>query len=274
VQFAVISDVQGNLPALEAVLGDIRSRFKKIERIVSAGDLVGRGPWPNEVIDLIRQEGIESTRGNYDDAVAFQRMGSGNDFATLAEEDVDRRAIAWTRSRLTPANLEYLSGLPRDLRLFRSGMGVRVERNSGDERTREYQRNYFLRALFGGLARTPASTAKRILIVHGSPRALNEFVREDTAASILSAVTRDVQTDILISGHAGSAYRRDAGGVTFIGVGPVAGMLAQPGVASYAVVDVFQQIEVQFGSVAYDPGAYLAAVRSSGLPAEVATPAH
>ena len=53
---AFISDVHGNLAALEAALDDLRRR--DVDAVYHLGDLVGYGPHPNEVIERIRAEGI------------------------------------------------------------------------------------------------------------------------------------------------------------------------------------------------------------------------
>src|SRR4051794_40216797 len=79
VRYAVISGVQGNVVALNAVLEEI-GRQTGIERILCAGDVVGLGPHPNEVIDLLRDLHVDVVKGNYDDAVAFNRISSGVDF--------------------------------------------------------------------------------------------------------------------------------------------------------------------------------------------------
>jgi predicted phosphodiesterase len=55
-KYVLISDVHGNLPALEAVLADIDARGDA-EAIYHLGDLVGYAPWPNEVAALIRERG-------------------------------------------------------------------------------------------------------------------------------------------------------------------------------------------------------------------------
>jgi predicted phosphodiesterase len=274
-RFAVISDVQANLLALEAVLGAIDTRHKGVERIISAGDVVGRGPQPNEVIDLFRTRDIESVRGNYDDAVAFERIGSGVDFATAEEEHVDAQALAWTRENLSAENLEYLRGLPHDIRLHPQYRSIRVEKIREDERTKEYRRNFLMRAMFGGLAtqrRTPRQSIKQVLVVHGSPRALNEFIREETANSIVATILRDVNTDVLVTGHAAEGFRREATDVTLVGVGGVTGPHRAEGEAHYAVLDVTDGVKADFGTASYDMEAQRHAVRRSGIPTDMAEP--
>lgn len=68
---AVISDIHGNLPALQAVLRDITSR--QIDRIYCLGDLVNFAPWPNEVIELIRAENIPTLCGNHDLSIGLNK---------------------------------------------------------------------------------------------------------------------------------------------------------------------------------------------------------
>jgi len=106
---AIISDIHGNLEALEVVLADIDAQ--KIDSITCLGDIVGYGPNPRECLDLVMARTSLCLLGNHD-------MGAMNDpegFNANAE-----RAIFWTREQLErtddPRNqqrLEFLGGLPR-----------------------------------------------------------------------------------------------------------------------------------------------------------------
>lgn len=105
---ALISDIHGNLEALEAVLADIRS--KEIQEIFCLGDIVGYGPNPCECIDLV-MDLDRCLLGNHDQAALFDPEG----FNAGAE-----RAIFWTRSVLEKASgpkaedrWEFLGELPR-----------------------------------------------------------------------------------------------------------------------------------------------------------------
>ncbi|MBU2102984.1 MAG: metallophosphatase family protein [Candidatus Omnitrophica bacterium] len=66
-KIALISDIHANLPALSAVLADIKRR--KIGVIWNLGDSVGYGPFPRETLALLMRLGLRSIRGNYDDKV-------------------------------------------------------------------------------------------------------------------------------------------------------------------------------------------------------------
>jgi len=70
-RIATISDIHGNLYALQAVLADIERQG--IDQLFCLGDLVGYGPYPNEVIELIRQRHIPTIMGNYDDGVGYEK---------------------------------------------------------------------------------------------------------------------------------------------------------------------------------------------------------
>ena len=85
---AIISDIHGNLEALEAVLEDIKQQ--EIDRIFCLGDIVGYGPNPRECIDRIMSCDI-CLLGNHDQAALFDPEG----FNSGAE-----RAIFWTRQEL------------------------------------------------------------------------------------------------------------------------------------------------------------------------------
>ena len=263
-RFVAMANVQGNAVALRAVLQDIDDDSQAPEYVVCVGDVVGRGPQPNEVLSALRERKAEVVLGNYDDAVAYERLSSGQDFLDSREEADDARALAWTRSALTPENMAYLRDLPRDIRLFNMPGGVRSQKNAQEQNSREYQRAFFRRSLLGGLHRERKAPGRRVLVMHGTPRALNEAVREDTATSILQIVARDLQADVVVGGQAGTSFVRRVDRVTFIGAGTVSGIA--DGVASYSVVNLGETVDVDVRTVEYDGGEYAWAVHNSGLP--------
>lgn len=71
INIAVISDIHGNLIALNEVLNDIQG--KKIDQIYCLGDLVDFAPWGNEVIEMIRSSGIPCILGNHDERIAYDQ---------------------------------------------------------------------------------------------------------------------------------------------------------------------------------------------------------
>jgi len=106
---AIISDIHGNLEALEAVLEDIQSQG--VDKIYCLGDIIGYGPNPGECIDRVMDRAAFTILGNHDQAALFDPEG----FNSGAE-----RAIFWTRKQLESGDRaanerrwEFLGELPR-----------------------------------------------------------------------------------------------------------------------------------------------------------------
>jgi len=108
-RIAIISDIHGNIPALEAVLADIQSRG--ITRIFCLGDLVGKGPHPEKAVDMIKECCEVVVKGNWDDFVSKQS---------------DDRYVHWHQKRLGEERLEYLATLPFSTEFYMSGNYIRL----------------------------------------------------------------------------------------------------------------------------------------------------
>lgn len=108
-KIAVISDVHGNVPALETVLADIRRRG--IDLIYNLGDLVGKGPRSDTTIDMCREVCQVTVRGNWDDSIL------------QADDDP---VVTWYRNQLGEERLAYLSTLPNAYDFWMSGKRVRL----------------------------------------------------------------------------------------------------------------------------------------------------
>ncbi|QKS71143.1 metallophosphoesterase family protein [Paenalkalicoccus suaedae] len=111
-KIAVISDIHGNMHALQAVLADIKSQY--IDEIVVLGDLAFRGPHPNECVDLVKKHARYVIKGNADEW-AVRGIHEGE----VPEHVLDgmRTEQAFTHSQLTEENLTYLHSLPETLEL-------------------------------------------------------------------------------------------------------------------------------------------------------------
>ncbi|MBY0597522.1 metallophosphoesterase family protein [Bacillus bingmayongensis] len=108
-KIAVISDIHGNIPALEAVLKDIKLRG--IERIFCLGDLVGKGPQSSDVIERVREECEQVVMGNWDDFIT-----KPTEFETLQ----------WHQRQLSEEHADYLRGLPFSIEFIMSGKFIRM----------------------------------------------------------------------------------------------------------------------------------------------------
>jgi predicted phosphodiesterase len=98
----IVSDIHGNLEALNAVL----AAAEPYDALWNLGDVVGYGGSPNEVVDLIRAKAQVNVRGNHD------RVCCGLTSA-LGFNPVARAAAEWTKAELTPENLEWLKAVPQ-----------------------------------------------------------------------------------------------------------------------------------------------------------------
>jgi putative phosphoesterase len=101
VKVALISDVHSNIIALDAVLADIDSIG--VEQIVSAGDIVGYYPYPNETIERFGSRNIHSILGNHDRAVIRINPVGMNKMAA--------EAVLWTSKHVSADGVDYLRNL-------------------------------------------------------------------------------------------------------------------------------------------------------------------
>jgi predicted phosphodiesterase len=97
-RLAIISDIHGNLLALEAVLADIKARGADL--IVNCGDLCTSPLWPRETFELLETLALPTVRGNHD--------------RWIADLPADKMspALTYTRAQLTPAQQAALGALP------------------------------------------------------------------------------------------------------------------------------------------------------------------
>jgi predicted phosphodiesterase len=114
-RLAIISDIHGNLPALEAVLSDIEGRG--LRRVICLGDLAGKGPNSAEAVDSVAARCEAVVQGNWDYALAAY----------------DSALTRWHRAQLGEKRLGYLGSLPRYLEFILSGRLVRLCHASPDD---------------------------------------------------------------------------------------------------------------------------------------------
>jgi len=178
-RIGIISDIHGNLPALEAVLRDIEGRG--VDALYCLGDLVGYAPFPNEVTERIGAMDIPVIMGNYDDGVGFDRDDCGCAYRDPGEKERGDRSLMWTRRHVTPENKAYLRTFLKELRFEADG--------------------------------------KRVLLVHGSPRKMNEYLFEDRAISTFQRIAAASGADILVFGHTHKPLVETRNGVLYINPG-------------------------------------------------------
>ncbi len=102
-RFAVLSDVHGNLEALQAVLADAHAH--RCTHFVCLGDIVGYNADPNACIRIVRELDCPTVKGNHDEQASLS--DSSGDFNEMAEQ-----AIMWTRAQLSQGDRMWLYHLP------------------------------------------------------------------------------------------------------------------------------------------------------------------
>ncbi|MCZ7570213.1 MAG: metallophosphoesterase [Ardenticatenaceae bacterium] len=169
---AIFSDVHANLPALEAVLDDIDRQ--RPDAVFCLGDLVGYAPWPNEVVNLIRARHSPFIAGNYDLGVGQRRDDCGCAYRTELDKARGAESIAFTNQVVTDEVRAYLKSLPRHLCLTFEVVGATAE----------------------------------LLLVHGSPRRVNEYLFADRPDKRLLRMMTAVRADIMLFGHTHKLYHK------------------------------------------------------------------
>ncbi len=162
-KIAVISDIHGNMQALEAVLENIKK--ENCDKIFCLGDLAMAGPQPNETINkvkvLLEEEDLELIQGNTDEYLGknseemSQIIAKANPIMASAY-NADRKVI-------TKENFEFLKNLPSQKTIEINGV--------------------------------------KILLVHGSPRANNENIFPEMDLEKIEEMLKGVDADLIFCGH-------------------------------------------------------------------------
>lgn len=231
VRLAVISDIHGNALALEAVLEDLETR--DVDLLCCAGDLVGYGVYPNEVIAMIRANQIPTVMGNYDEGVGYGRPECGCNYPNPKAAELGHHSLVWTKSAVTEGNKAYLRGLLKRLSF--------------------------------------TIHSKRILIVHGSPERVNEYLFEAAPLEAVSGFFESEGVDILICGHTHLPYHRNVNGKSLINAGSVGKPKDGDPRAGYALININESgVESEIIRVAYNVEAMAKAIELTDLPMEFA----
>jgi putative phosphoesterase len=222
---AVVTDIHGNLPALEAALARIDELG--VDHAYCGGDLVGYGPHPNEVCRLIEERGIPTIYGNYDYAIGRDLEDCGCAYRDPHDRELGEKSIAWTLEHTDARSKAFMRELPFDLR-FELG-------------------------------------AKRVRLVHGSPRKVNEYLFEDKPSRTFERIAGLSDCDVLVFGHTHQPWIHEYGAVLFVNCGSVGKPKDGDPRAAFAVLE---ENGASIERVAYDAETVAREVADAGLPAE------
>ncbi|MBZ0286064.1 MAG: metallophosphatase family protein [Anaerolineae bacterium] len=164
----IFGDIHGNLPALEAVFQDIEARG--LTHLYCLGDLVGYGTFPNEVVTAIRARSIPTLMGNYDQGVGNNSDDCGCAYKTDVDRKRGERSIAWTNVHTSDDHKAFLRALT-----------AHIPMQMGD---------------------------LKVLLVHGSPRKVNEYMFEDRPDDYFERILNIADADVLVCGHTHLPYHK------------------------------------------------------------------
>lgn len=231
-QLTIFGDIHANLPALTAVLADIDKR--SLPNLYCLGDLVGYGTFPNEVIAAVRERDIPTIMGNYDYGVGHDSDDCGCAYTHPVSEALGKRSIAWSNAHTDGGHKAYLRNLAANIPLQLGSLNV--------------------------------------LLVHGSPRRINEYLFEDRPEKSLARLLDAAEVDVLVCGHTHLPYHRQlADGRHVINAGSVGKPKDGDPRAGYITLTVDgRELQVDFRRVPYDVEAAAQAIEASEMPHEYA----
>lgn len=227
---------------LIAVLSDIHSKIQALRNVLAdirernpdavycLGDLVGYGPRPNEVIFLMRELEFSTVMGNY--GVGYERGNCGCAYTTTKKKENGQTSIDWTTQMVVPDNKKYLRGLEKEIMVEAKG--------------------------------------RRLLLVHGSLRKVNEYLYRDRSEASLMRILESLNIDALLCEHTHKPYHRVVGGVHVVNDGSVGKPKDGAPRACYALIHVGADISVEFRRVKYPVQSVSDEIEEAGLPADFA----
>lgn len=212
-RMAFISDVHGNIEALKAVLSDITDKNIDFQDVYCLGDLVGYGPRPNEVIELIRKYSIQTILGNYDEAVGFYLPSCGCHIDSKTSQERSKNSLEWSANHTTEENKQFLRELEEQLIVEEEGL--------------------------------------KILLTHGSPYAINDYVFEMDIEK-QKEIAAEQEEDIIIMGHTHYPYYKKVKDKLLINAGSVGRPKDGDNRACYCILKIEDTVSVAFIRVEYD----------------------
>ncbi|RMH85621.1 MAG: metallophosphoesterase [Calditrichaeota bacterium] len=230
-RIALIGGVYSNYLALEKAIADAHRRGA--EAIYCLGDLGAFGPHPDRVFPILREHNVQVVQGNYDHSIGNHLEDCQCGYTDPRDNYFAQISYDYTYRNTSEENKRWLKQLPPQIRLQ---MG-------------KY----------------------RVLLCHGSPRKMNEFLWESTTPThFLSKLCRDYQADILCVTHTGIHWQRELPGDRYFANVGVIGRPENDGNThvGYMLLEVTDRPRFTYIPIEYDYRRLAAEMREEGLPEE------
>jgi diadenosine tetraphosphatase ApaH/serine/threonine PP2A family protein phosphatase len=231
-RLSLFGGVYSNHFALAATLADLAARGA--DAAWCLGDLGGFGPNPETAAALMRASGVPMLQGNYDHSIGNSLAGCACGYTDPRDEQFAQASYDYTNARVGGPTREWLRGLPQQARFEVAG--------------------------------------RRVLLCHGSPRRVNEFLWDSTCSdAFLARLLRESRADLIACTHTGLHWHRSLPGAgNVVNVGAI-GRPAHDGRTSvwYAELDFGPEaVGVAFREVAYDHESLAREMEREALPPE------
>ena len=230
-RLALFGGVYGNDLALEAVLRHLRRRGADLAWCL--GDVGGFGPHPDRCAEILRGHGVPTLRGNYDDAIGHERRDCGCGYSDPRDHHFAQISYDFTLAHTARDHRAWMRSLPEQHRLEIEG--------------------------------------RRVLLCHGSPRQVNEFLWESACSdAFLEWLCQHHEADVIACSHSGIPWHRALpSGRHVVNAGAI-GRPANDGRAEvwYAVLALDGDVSVEFRAVGYDVEAMAREMARESLPPE------
>ncbi|MGA7930273.1 MAG: metallophosphoesterase family protein [Candidatus Sulfotelmatobacter sp.] len=189
-RIAAIYDIHANLPALEAVLQDIRQAA--VDSIVVGGDVLP-GPMPRETIGCLLDLDmpVQFIQGNGDREVLARMEGLETDWYDTAPGRW-REPVRWSAQQLQPEHRRLLAGWPKTLTIEIPGLG-------------------------------------EVLFCHATPRSDSEVFTRRTSEDRLLQLFQGLHVAVVVCGHTHMQFDRMIGGIRVVNAGSVGMPFGDPG---------------------------------------------
>ena len=231
-RLALIGGIYSNYHALVATLADIRRRGS--DGTYFLGDLGAFGPYPDRVPELLIERGIAGIQGNYEESLASGAADCNCGYTDPRDNHYAQISYDYTFANTSDAHKRWMGTLPRMLRLEAGSL--------------------------------------RVLLSHGSPRTINEFLWRSTSPDpFLNRMCDDVEADVIVCTHTGLHWHKQIAPARHVVNAGVIGRPANDGGTNvwYTMMTVRgDAVEVEFVPVMYDHHALAREMRTERLPEE------
>lgn len=231
-RIAFIGGIYSNYHALVATLDDIAKR--RVDATYFLGDLGAFGPFPDRVPRLLLERGIPGIQGNYEESLSTRATDCHCGYTDPRDNHFAQISYDYTFSNTSDGYKDWMGTLPRHIRFEAGGL--------------------------------------RFLLVHGSPRKINEFLWRSTSPEpFLEKLCSDHDADVVVCTHTGLHWHkalRDGRHVVNAGV---IGRPANDGATNvwYTIVEARERaLNVEFVPIEYDHNALAAEMQRERLPQE------